>query len=74
MDLDQLIDGRYSPNTDLQMMARENTNPDYPSNIVSEARQIGSLNAVIREVKLYDVPLYINSVPEIARWRLLIGV
>jgi hypothetical protein len=32
------------------------------------------LYSVISRVPLYQLPLYVNNAPEIARWRFLIGV
>lgn len=41
---------------------------------VSEAKRVNMLNTFVNTVKFKKVPIYINSMPEAAKWRLLIGV
>jgi hypothetical protein len=36
--------------------------------------RLEELKALITTVKLENVPLYINTIPDVARWRLFIGV
>jgi len=37
-------------------------------------QRLKKLNAFINNVELENVPLYINTIPDVARWRLFIGV
>jgi hypothetical protein len=40
---------------------------------IAMIQRFRKLNAIINIVKLENIPLYINTVPEIAQWRLLIN-
>lgn len=40
---------------------------------IAMVQRFGKLNAIINMVKLKNIPLYINTIPEIAQWRLFIG-
>lgn len=42
--------------------------------VVMDERRLGMLNTFVNVIKLKKVPLYLNKIPEVAKWRLQIGV
>jgi hypothetical protein len=69
--LNSMLKGSYVPQIKPTPMYSDET--DLYSEIAMVQR-IGKLNAIINIVKLESIPLYINTVPDIAQWRLFIGV
>ena len=51
---------------------RRGSDEEERQGLIVRSRRIVMLNAFINEVELKKVPLYINNIPELSRWRLQI--
>jgi hypothetical protein len=69
--LTSILDGRYKP---LIIPDSCFSNEVSLYSEITQNLRIHKLNAFVNIVKINKVPLYINTIPEIARWRLSIGV
>jgi len=72
----EIFGGRYKPVIPVLSPSSfvDSSNSEWFFEEVKRSRQIMMLNAFATNVKLNRVPLYINTIPEVARWRLSIGV
>lgn len=68
--------GKYKPSIPVLSSSAsvDSSNSEWFYEEVKRSRQNMMLNAFANNVKLNKVPLYINTIPEVARWRLSIGV
>jgi hypothetical protein len=76
--LQSILYNRYKPlfsDSEINRIMQYSTESEEDRNfVIIYQRRLGMLNTFINIIKLKEVPLYINKIPEVAKWRFQIGV